>query len=148
MKSDYSLYKSHISFGIISGEIDPDVFSKELDIKPHRSFKKGEQIISAHSGSIITKPHNLWEIASKPLICEEESLEPHINYIRTMLAGKMNILKQYKHDPRIETIFWIWMETENGGIGIDLIDTDVSFFNEISNRIHFTFLAKDSIDPL
>jgi hypothetical protein len=135
------IYKTHCELAIVSNEKSLDLVTKELDISPDRFFKKGEQTISKNSGSIITKPHNLWAIRSKLISSIEESISPHIKYLQSILLSKLQVLKKYKNDPAIEVCFWIWVETDNAGIGFDLSDTEMGFINDISNKVHFSIMT-------
>ncbi len=142
MERDNFIYKTHINFSIVSHEIDPDSITKELNIVPERTFKKGEQTVSKHSGSIITNPHNLWSIGSKSSELEEETISHHIEYFKSIFLSKAEVLKKLKEDARFEVSFWVWIETDNAGIGLDLDEAEMSFLNSISNRVHFSLIAK------
>ncbi len=146
MERDYFLNKSYCQFGITSDIVSPDHISQKLGLLPDRSFKKGETSISKHSGSIITKPHNLWSISSKTIISEEESISPHLKYLKSRLEGKSEVLKKLKDDTKFELSFWVWIETDNAGIGLDLSEEEMSFLTDCSNRVHFSFLTNDEID--
>lgn len=142
MERDNFMYKTHINFSIVSHEIDPDSITEVLNITPERAFKKGEQSVSKHSGSIITNPHNLWSIGSKSSELEEETISHHIEHFKSVFLSKMGVLKKYKEDTRFEVTLWIWIETDNAGIGFDLNETEIAFLNSISNRIHFSLIIK------
>lgn len=141
MSSEF-IYTTQCELAIVSDEFDPDLITKELNIEPTRSFKKGEQSISKHSGSIITKPHNLWALKSKSLKSEEETIKPHIDYLKSLLQPKLEVLKRYKRDSRFEVSIWIWLETNNLGIGLDLDEEQLDFLGAISNRMHFSLITK------
>ena len=145
MEKDHFTYKTHCEFAITSTEITPDTITKELDIAPGRSFKKGDQSISRHSGSVITKIHNLWALQSNPTESEEENITPHINYLKSTLLPKIDILKRYKTDARFEVSFLIWIETNDGGVGFDLRADEMDFLNSIANRVHFSFLINNNL---
>ena len=142
MKRDSFIYKIHCELAIVSNEIISDFITTELNITPDRSFKKGDQVVSKHSGSIITKPHNLWAIRSMSSELEDETISHHIEYFMSVFLLKTDILKKYKNDNRFDVTFWIWIETDNAGIGLDLNEIELSFLNSISNRIHFSLLTK------
>lgn len=50
MEKDNFIYKTHCELAIVSHEISPDFITEELNIVPERTFRKGEQSISKHSG--------------------------------------------------------------------------------------------------
>jgi hypothetical protein len=141
MNSEF-IYTTQCELAIVSDEFDPDLITKELNIEPARSFKKGEQSISKHSGSIITKPHNLWALKSKSFKSEEETIKPHIDYLKSLLQPKLDVLKRYKRDSRFEVSIWIWVETNNSGMGLELDEDQLAFLGAISNRIHFSLITK------
>jgi uncharacterized protein DUF4279 len=141
MERDNFIYKSHCQFGIISDTVSPDEISKLLEITPDKSFKKGEKSISKHSGSVVTKPHNLWSIKSKPSELEKETISHHIEYFISILSPKKKIINKYKEDFRFDVGFWIRIETDNSGIGFDISEKEMSFLNGYSNNIHFSFIT-------
>jgi len=142
MERDNFIYTTHCELTIVSHEISPDFITEELNIIPERMFRKGDQSVSKHSGSIITKPHNLWALKSKTTELEEETISHHIEYFKSVFLSKIGILKKYKEDTRFEITFWIWIETDNSGIGFDLNEIEIAFINRICNRIHFSLLSR------
>lgn len=140
------MYKSHCELAITSYEISLDFITEDLNIMPDRTFRKGEQSVSKHSGSIITKPHNLWALKSKSSELEEEAINHHIDYFKAAFLSRLEILKKYKEDTRFEVTFWIWIETDNAGIGLDLNENEIAFLNSISNRVHFSLICKTEVD--
>lgn len=141
MKNDYFVYKTHIDFTIVSNEVSPDLITNELNINPSRHFRKGDKSISKHSGSVTVKPHNLWSLQSISSELIEEKISHHISYLKTILSSKVDILKKYKSNPNLEISFWIWIETDNSGIGLNLDSDEMDFLNSISNKIHFSFIG-------
>lgn len=146
MESDFFYYKTFCEFGITSSEVRPDFITERLNSIPDRSFKKGEQSVSKHSGSIITKPYNLWAIRSSTTLLEEETISHHIDYLRKRLFSRIPILEKLKRDSRFEISCTIWVETNNAGIGFDLSGNDLFFLNTIANRVHFSLIAKNSLE--
>ena len=145
MERDCFLYISYCDFTIVSNEISLDFITEELNIVPERAFRKGEQSVSKHTASIITKPHSLWGITSKTSELEEETISHHIEYFKSIFLSKMETLKKYKEDSRLALTFWIWIETDNAGIGLDLNEMEMSFINSISNRVHFSLIVKTEL---
>jgi hypothetical protein len=146
MKRNNFVFKTHIDFGIKSDVIEPDVITKELNISPSRFYKKGDVFTSKYSPRIGYRQWNIWTIDSKWTILEEETVSHHIEYLKSVLFPKINILKRYKEDKRFELSFWIWIETDNAGIGLDLLEDEISFMNSIANRIHFSLIINDNIE--
>ncbi|MBK7093020.1 MAG: hypothetical protein IPH59_15100 [bacterium] len=119
MEKDCSTFKTFIEFAITSHEIDLDTISDELGMLPDRSFRKGDLVTSKHSPPI----------------------GHHIEFLKSILLPKIEILKRYKEDARFSVSFLIWIETDNPGIGIDLNETETAFLNSISNGISFSLLT-------
>lgn len=145
MEKDAFLNKSYCEFIIISEVISPDIFTKELNIQPSRSFCKGDKITSKYSNSTGKTQHNLWALQSEILISEEEDILSHINYFKNIIEEKIDIFRSYKADPKIEITFWIWIETEDAGIGLELFEQEVNFLNDVTNRIHLSFICKNNL---
>jgi len=147
MRGDNFVFKTQISFGIKSDTIEPDVITKELNIIPSdSSFKKGDTWESKHDGTKHVRNSNIWRIETELTVLEEETVSHHIEYLKSVFLTKMDILKRYKEDNRFEVIFWIWIETDNAGIGLDLSEEELIFLNDISNRVHFSIICNTEID--
>ena len=139
------LFKTRCELIIVSNEVDVNFITKKLDLSPNRFFNKGDQTISKYSGSVITKPHNLWAIKSEFSVSENETISHHIDFFKPILIPKMSILEQFKKDPLIEVTFWIWIETDNGGIGLDIEKDELAFLNAVADTVHISLLCKNEI---
>jgi hypothetical protein len=145
MENDFFLFRNSCEYIIVSKEIDPESITNELSIIPNRSFKKGETSYSKHSGSLITRTFNLWAITSKKIISEDNRLKPHIEYLKSILFQKKEILQKYKNSDLFEPTFWVWIETNDAGIGFDLSNSELDFINEISNRVSFSLIINSQL---
>jgi hypothetical protein len=136
MKRNAFLFETQINFAIASDDatIDPQSITELLQLSPNRVHKKGDTWTSKHSGSLCTKPRTVWAIDSESTIREDESISHHIEYFKSILLRKADILKKYKEDGRYELSFWVTIKTNYGGAGIDLAEEELNFFNEFSNR--------------
>ena len=141
MEKDYFIYKTSIDFIITSPDIDLDTISGELGILPDRSFRKGDLVTSKHSPRVGREPYSLWALKSEPSELEEETIGHHIEFLKSILLPKIDILKRYKEDDRFSVSFWIWIETDDSGIGLELNESEMSFLNSISNWVHFSLLT-------
>ena len=141
MEKDYFIYKTSIDFIITSPDIDLDTISGELGILPDRSFRKGDLVTSKHSPRVGREPYSLWALKSEPSELEEETIGHHIEFLKSTLLPKIDILKRYKEDDRFSVSFWIWIETDDSGIGLELNESEMSFLNSISNWVHFSLLT-------
>ena len=145
MERDSFVFKTQISFAIKSDTIEPDIITKELGITPSdSSFKKGDSWMGKNTKKIYIRNSNIWRIETKWTVLEEETVSHHIEYLKTILMPKSNILKLYKEDDKYELSFWIWIETDDAGVGLDLKEEELSFLNLISNYIHFTVIGNTS----
>jgi Domain of unknown function (DUF4279) len=142
----YFYNKTRSNFAITSQVIFPEQITKELGIQPDRTFKKGPYKRD-DSDTIYTNLHNCWEISSMVAIHEEESISPHIYYLKNQLKGKLDILDRYKQDPHYDLIVYIRLETEMGGMGFDLYEEELTFIHRICNRfgVYLTAVADVTI---
>ena len=141
MERNCFIYKTRVSFIITSPDIDLDTISGELGIFPDRSFRKGDLVTSKHSPRVGREPYSLWALKSEPSELEEETIGHHIEFLKSTLLPKIDILKRYKEDDRFSVSFWIWIETDDSGIGLELNESEMSFLNSISNWVHFSLLT-------
>lgn len=141
MEKNYFSNRVYCEFAIVSDTIAPDQLTLELGISPHRSFCKGDTYRSKHSGSLITRPHNLWAVSSEKTISEEQDIKPHILQLKSLLKGCLDKLKELKNNDSVELTLWLWFETEDAGIGIDILEPEISFIHDIANRLNFSVVA-------
>jgi hypothetical protein len=78
-------------------------------------------------------------------IHEEESISPHIYYLKDKLKHKLDILDRYKKDARYDLILDIRLETETGGMGFDLYEKELKFIHRICNRFSCFLVAKEDV---
>jgi len=146
MDENYFLYRTHFELIISSDEFSPATISEELGVNPSRSFKKGDETISKKSGSIITKPYNLWAFSSNPTDLREETISHHVNRLKSIFSVKIDALRKYKESPSCEVSLWVWIETDNAGIGLDLDGTELDFINCITNKVHISFISNKEMN--
>jgi hypothetical protein len=146
MNSDYFINKSYCELGIVSQEVDPKTILKQLNIDPLNSYTKGDTFSSKRTGRIGKRFQNLRAIRSETIISEKLDLSSHILYFKSLLSSKMIVISEFKNNPLFEISFWIWIETDNLGIRIELSNEDISFINSISNRVHFSVITNQNIE--
>ena len=146
MGKQHFLNKSYCELSITSLEDLPEKISQELDIIHMRFYKKGDTYGSKYSNSVGRRKHNLWAINSKTIISEAEDISPHLSYLKSIVSNKVDVLKKYKADPDYEIILWVWIETDNAGIGLDLMEKEIEFIHNIFNRVHFSLLTNANIE--
>ncbi|MBV6462383.1 MAG: hypothetical protein HJHJAOHD_02532 [Flavobacteriales bacterium] len=146
MQREYFINKSYCELGIVSQEIDPKTISALLNLEPFISYSKGDTFSSKHTGRVGKRFQNLWSIRSKTIVSEKEDLSLHISYFKSLLGNKMKAISEIKNNPIYEISFWIWIETDDTGIGIDLSNEDIIFINSISNRVHFSIITNHKIE--
>ena len=87
------------------------------------------------------RPHNLWSLKSPFYESNEESISEHIKYFREILYTKMESIKSFKSNSDYQISFWVWIETDNSGVGFQLDEMEIKFINSISNEIRFSVLT-------
>lgn len=141
MERDYFIYKSRCEIVIVTDEIAPDAITDELGVTPTRSFRKGEQSVSKHSGSIIVRPHNLWAARSVPTERPDESIGGHLDFFRSYFSSSIELLRGYKENDLFDVTFWVWMETDDVGVGLELDEKEIAFIHSLSNSVHLTVIC-------
>jgi hypothetical protein len=134
-------YKIYCELIIVTNDIASDEISRIANLEPYRTYNKGDVFESKNSGTKGAKLHNLWAIKSETTYSEEENVSTHIQYFKTLIDNKAEILKKFKNDLKNETSFWIWIETNDAGVGLDILEDDLLFINNISNRLHFSIIV-------
>jgi hypothetical protein len=141
MGEDSFTYKTKCELMITSGSFTPEAITALLDISPSRAFKKGGRNVSKHSGAMIIKQYNLWALTSPEVHSFTESIDIHIAFFMDLLDNKQNIIEEIKNSEDFDVSFYIWIETDNAGIGLDINGEHLQFVSSISNRVHFTLLC-------
>ena len=145
MNQDDFVYKIHCELSITSESVSSVEITNELNIVPQRQFNKGDEFTSKHTQRIGKRLQHLWAVKSKSTLSNDESVSAHIEYIGSLIKGKEEILRKYKKESGIEVSVWIWIKTDNAGIGFELSEKELFFLNDIANRIHFSVLTNTSI---
>jgi|WetSurMetagenome_2_1015567.scaffolds.fasta_scaffold471864_1 hypothetical protein len=143
---DIFLNKFYCEYIIISHDVDPEFITNEIGIIPSRKYSKGEIFRTKSSGTIGNRLHNLWAVKSETVVTDKEEISSHIQYFKSLFSINIDTLRKYKSNEYFEITFWVWIETENAGVSIDLSDSEISFINEISNGIHFSIITNNSFD--
>ncbi len=145
MERDYYLFKTRIGFGITTDNItDPQSITNKLQLLPSRTKKIGDTWVSKRDGREFKETRMVWAIDSEWTVHEDETVSHHIEYFKKILSPKAELIQKYKEDSRFDVSFWIWIETDYAGIGLELTDDELKFLNEYSNWVHFSLLpAKD-----
>lgn len=138
-------YKSYCELTVISESKPLDYISNDLGIKADRSFRKGDQSVSKHSGSIITKPHHLWAIKTDTTVLETESVSHHISSLQKRLTPAFSILTKFKMDKELNISFLLWLETDNAGIAFNIKADELAFISAISHQMNTTFLSMEAL---
>lgn len=136
-------YKIYCEFIIVSNNITSDEITKLTQIRPSRTYAKGEKFHSEKSGTEGRRIQNLWAVKSDTILSEEDNISSHFMYFKMLFNNCIEIMKQLKNDSETEISFWIWIESNAAGVGIDILETDLIFINEISNRMHLSLFANE-----
>jgi hypothetical protein len=143
MEQGYDYVKTQIGFGIATDhDIDPQSITDALQLTPSRTKKRGDIRISKHDGREFIEARTVWAIDSEWTVHEAETVSHHVEYFKKILTPKLEIIRKYKEDDRFDVSFWIWIETNDNGIGFYLNENELAFLNEYSNWIHFSLLPE------
>ncbi len=138
MYSEDPRFISHCELIVTAEDLNPSKIEERLGLKPTRMHEKGEVSVSLHSGSLITKPSHLWALASPRLESPNEDIDKHLEYLRARVEPRESAFVALKNDPHTEVMLWVWLETDDGGAGLELTDSQALFWGSICNRIHFS----------
>ena len=146
MTDDY-LFKISCEVGVTSSEISVEEITEKLGVSPHRFFRKGEEFSSRHSGTKGVRGYNLWAVSSSERIFKYENVRPAIKELRKILGGKKRerALLELKNDKRCDVSMFIRVETDDAGIGMDVLEDEIAFLN-LMNWVHITCLPNREID--
>ena len=145
MRNDTFMNKSKCEFSISSKTFSPDRITEELNIQPNKTSKIGDIVTSKYSNSVGKKNYHSWSISSDCIFSDKEDITNQIKQVQFLLRGKESTIVKYKSDVDTEIIFYIWIETEDAGIGIDLSADQLSFISSISTRLHFTIITNNEV---
>ena len=134
-------YKSYCELVITSDTVVPNTITDITGVKPNRSFRKGDSFTSKRSGSEGIRRHNLWAVKSKEITTEEDDILMHIDYFKKVFEDKIEGIKKLKEEPHTELSFWVWIESKEVGVGLDIPESELNFINSICSRLHFSFLG-------
>lgn len=129
---------------ITSDFVTPVEITKMVGLEATRTYTKGDVFKSRSSGTEGKRSINLWAKKSDITLTDEENISIHIQYFRDILKNKIEIIRQLKRDTSNEISFWVWIDSDNSGVGVELSEKDLSFMNEIVNRLHFTVIPSIS----
>lgn len=146
MERDFFVNRSYCELVITSKEVEPHLISDKLNIEPTNSYVKGASFSSKHTGKVSKRFQNLWSLKSETIISEKEDLTSHILYFIKLFKNKLDIFSELKKSSHFDISFWIWVETEDAGIGLDLPAEDILFINQISSRLHISIITNRKIE--
>lgn len=139
---DEFLTEISCEFIITSTQLAHEQITSLLNIQPTRAFDQGETSVSKHSGSIITRPHTLWAFKTEVLRSEwiDSSMSKHLTLLASIFEPKQSLLEELKDRFECERCLFIWINTEEGGLGIDIRSSDLSIINSLVDSWHFTVI--------
>jgi hypothetical protein len=146
MERDYFANMSYCELVITSDEVEPSLITNKIKIEPTSSYSKGEIFTSLQTGKVNMRYQNLWSLKSDSIISEKEDLTSHLLYFEKLFKDKLDVISEIKKSAFFEVSFWIWIETEDAGIGLDLQSENLSFITQISSRVHITILTNRKIE--
>ncbi|MDQ1087524.1 DUF4279 domain-containing protein [Siphonobacter sp. SORGH_AS_1065] len=139
---DEFLTEISCEFIITSNQLSHHQITSLLNIQPTRAFNKGETSVSKHSGSILTRPHTLWAFKTEVLRSEwiDPSMSQHLTLLTSIFAAKQSLLEELKDRFECERCLFIWINTEESGLGMDIKSSDLSIINSLVDHWHFTVI--------
>lgn len=138
-ENDVFMSKTKSSFSVLTHEDDCHIVTQELGITPDRCHQKGEKTYSKFSSSPAIRPSGLWAI-SRVSVADGDSISEHIKHFESVLGDKLEVIEKLKKRG-FECVFYVWIETEDAGVGFDLDEAELSFINKISNRFTCSIVA-------
>lgn len=141
MDSSYFKVKSTCQYAFSSQKVELDFLTKLLEVVPDSYYKKGDLFTSPSTKLVNKRFQHLWSLNSKEIISTEEDISAHIDYFKSLFFKKVKEIEQLKSNIEIDISFWIWIESENSGIGFDIVDTDLDFIKRISKRLNVSFVG-------
>ncbi len=147
LEIECDMNKIDCSFGVVTGDADVQIVTKELSLEPTRFYNKGDKVISKSSSGKVHL-HGLWEIQAETIISEyTRSISHQIKYFQELFKDKMGAINKLKNQYQFECSFTMSIETEDIGSGFDFSEEELSFITAISSRYSCFFIVKESIIP-
>ena len=141
MEEDFFPNKIYCELAIVSDTIAPEQLTRNLNVLPDRFFSKGDTFKSKHSGSVVTRPYNLWAVSSDVTISDKQDVGQHILYLKSLFGDSFDKLTKLKEDDRLELTLWFWLETEDAGAGFDIAEYEMAFVCSIANKVSFSVIS-------
>lgn len=135
-----NLKNSHCSLSITSDKESPEIISQLLGIQPSRSFHKGETYQSPSSGSIITRPHNLWEINTADAALNK-NIDRHISYLRNALEPRVLLIHHLKTKLKCNIYFWVWITSPDSVVSVDISVINTKFLSALKAPVKLSILT-------
>ncbi|MGK6353484.1 hypothetical protein [Parapedobacter sp. DT-150] len=73
-------------------------------------------------------------------------VSPRTNQVIGTFSLNVDTLRKYKESPSFEISLWIWIETNNAGIGLDLDSEELDFINCVTNKVHISFISNKEME--
>lgn len=152
-----SCERTYTELRIYSSQIDPDLISQQLGLKPSSFQKKGEKRVSKRTGHQREIKINGWFLSSENQVVSKDIRE-HLDWLLGHLEVATNRLKELQEWPEItmaiNCIWWsvqgqggptIWPEQMEKMANMNLeCSFDISFFGE-DEKPRFTISKKLSL---
>jgi len=141
------MLKIKFTYSVKTFDVDYREVTNELGIVPSRCYNKGDDNIGKCTGKNYPYLWGLWEIEAPIQTNDNCKISNGIKYFKELLNDKFKIITKLKNDYNFECIFYIDIETDMPGAGIDLEEDDMFFIAKISTRYscHITYTANNTI---
>lgn len=134
------IYSCRCKLGITSKEITVEEITEQLGIYPHRCYRKGDVFYSKTTGRNGKKIYNLWEVCSKSICLDSPDINVSLDELRGIFKEKYDILQNFKKDTRCDVSIWIWIETNELAMELNIKETNLCFL-DLVNWMHLSFIS-------
>lgn len=134
-------------FQVFTGEKNTNLVSKILGIQPTRQFNVGDvRAISSSSGKVGFATHGLWVLNSLSYVDSSHSIDKHIDALIQQIQPQIGSFLNLKNQYGFKFTFWIWMETDDAGIGDQISIENILAIGHLGADMRFSIICKKSLD--
>ncbi len=144
-EEDIYFTEASCSFGVNTNESPIEIVTEELEIKPDRSWNKGDMHYSKTTGNTNPLPFGLWVIEKETISSDKFILSEFVKHFQDILSDKFDAIEKLKNHYKFDCYFYVLILSEYGADGFDLSDSELQFISKISNRFTCRFCETDRV---
>ncbi|MGG6297116.1 DUF4279 domain-containing protein [Leptolyngbya sp. AN02str] len=133
--------ETHLRFGILGSDLEPDEVTRVLQIQPHKAFAKGD-LFETRSGQH-KRSSGLWSFNTKSLV-NSTSPEIHAEYLLDRIEPRAETLKSVFQERGYRLSISVWWEGNDYHGGFTLSTKTLRRLSCICEEISFFFISSDS----